>query len=47
MKTVNDSQLKTWTAPVVEQLTVDLDAIASSGKAAGDASPGNPNKLVS
>jgi hypothetical protein len=47
MKTVNESPRKAWSAPVLEQLTIDLDAIAASGKSAGDASPGNPNKLTS
>lgn len=45
MKTVNDTQRKAWTAPVMELLTIDLDAVAQSGKQAGDASPGNANKL--
>lgn len=29
-----------WTAPVLEQLTVDLDAIASGNPATTDKSPG-------
>lgn len=47
MKTVNNVRLKNWTAPVLEQLTIDLDAVAASGKSAGDAVPGNANKLTS